>query len=133
MSQRNPIIMALGGCRVLVSVTARVAAFLGIVLTVGWATLSSADSTVAKEYKIKAAFIYNFAKFVVWPAQKLADNSAPIVIGVLGPNPFGDELENVLKGRQINGRAVVVRQFDNLEAAKAADLLFVTLTDESKL
>lgn len=133
MSQGNPIISALGGCRVSVSVTARVAAFFGIVLTVGLATFSSADSTVAKEYKVKAACIYNFAKFVEWPAQKLAGGSAPIVIGVLGPNPFGDELENALRGRQVNGRPVVVRQFDNLEAAKAAHLLFVSLNDESKL
>jgi hypothetical protein len=109
------------------------AALLGLLLTVGPATSSSADSPVAKEYKVKAAFIYNFAKFVEWPPQKLANDSAPIVIGVLGANPFGDELENALKGRQINNRSVVVRQFDNLDAAKAANLLFVNLNDESKL
>jgi hypothetical protein len=114
------------------SATVRVAICLGFVLMPGLTTLSSADSTIPKEYKVKAAFIYNFAKFVEWPAQKLAD-SAPIVVGVLGPNPFGDELENALKGRQINGRTLIVRQFDNLEAAKAAHLLFVSLNDESKL
>jgi hypothetical protein len=130
MSQENPILSPSGGCRASLSIIIRVATCLGIF---GLATLSSADSTVAKEYKVKAAFIYNFAKFVEWPAQKLADDGAPIVIGVLGPNPFGDELENALKGRQINGRPVVVRQFDNVEAAKAAHLLFVSLNDESKL
>lgn len=115
------------------SATARFATCLGVVLMPGLTTLSIADSTISKEYKVKAAFIYNFAKFVEWPAQKLADNTAPIVIGVLGPNPFGDELENTLKGRPINGRTVIVRQFDNLEAAKAAHLLFISLNDESKL
>jgi hypothetical protein len=133
MSQGNSITSPLGGWRVSLAVTAWVAACLGIFLTAGLATLASADSSVAKEYKVKAAFIYNFAKFVEWPAQKLAGDSAPIVIGVLGSNPFGDELENALKGRQVNGRPVVVRQFDNPEAAKAAHLLFVSLNDESKL
>jgi hypothetical protein len=95
--------------------------------------VSKADSTIAREYKVKAAFIYNFAKFVEWPAQKLGGDSTPIVIGVLGPNPFGDELENALKGRQINGRGIVVRQFDDAEGAKAAHLLFVSANDETKL
>ncbi len=115
------------------STTCRVVVWFGAVLTLGLTTVSKADSTTSREYKVKAAFIYNFAKFVEWPAQKLGGDSAPLVIGVLGPNPFGDELENALKGRQINGRPVVVRQFDNLEAAKAAHLLFVSLNDESKL
>ena len=107
--------------------------WFGALLTVGLATVSRADSTIAREYKVKAAFIYNFAKFVEWPSQKLGGDTAPLVIGVLGPNLFGDELENALKGRQINGRGIVVRQFDDVEAAKAAHLLFVSINDEAKL
>ena len=95
--------------------------------------MSKADSTIGREYKVKAAFIYNFAKFVEWPAQKLGGDRTPIVIGVLGPNPFGDELENALKGREINGRGIVVRQFDDAEGAKTAHLLFVSVNDETKL
>jgi YfiR/HmsC-like len=133
MSQGISIKSLLRRCRMSLPIATRLAAYVGIALAAGPATLSNADSSVPKEYKIKAAFIYNFAKFVEWPAQKLAEDRAPIVIGVLGPNPFGDELENALKGRQINGRPVVVRQFDNPEAAKTAHLLFVSLNDESKL
>lgn len=95
--------------------------------------MAKADSNTPREYKVKAAFIYNFAKFIEWPPQKLGGGGAPLVIGVLGPNLFGDELENALKGRQINGRGIVVRQFDDVEAAKAAHLLFVSLNDETKL
>jgi YfiR/HmsC-like len=115
------------------SITCRVVVWFGAFLTLALATVSKADSTIAREYKVKAAFIYNFAKFVEWPPQKLGGDSAPLVIGVLGPNPFGDELENALKGRQINGRGIVVRQFDDVEAAKAAHLLFVSVNDETKL
>jgi hypothetical protein len=106
---------------------------VGALLALGPVPVSEADSTIAREYKVKAAFVYNFAKFVEWPAQKLGADNAPLVVGVLGPNPFGDELENALKGRQINGRPLVVRQFENIETARAAHLLFVTLNDESKL
>jgi hypothetical protein len=115
------------------STTGRVVVWFGAFLTLGLAAVSKADSTIAREYKVKAAFIYNFAKFVEWPPQKIGSESAPLVIGVLGPNLFGDELENALKGRQINGRDIVVRQFDDVEAAKGAHLLFISVNDETKL
>ncbi len=114
-------------------VTCRVLVGFAACLTLGLATMSKADSTIAREYKVKAAFIYNFAKFVEWPPQKLDSDNSPLVIGVLGPNLFGDELENALKGRQINGRGIVVRQFDDVEAAKIAHLLFVSVNDETRL
>ena len=132
MSQGNPIASPTAGFGPARSITRRVLLGFGALLALGLAPGSEADSVIAREYKVKAAFIYNFAKFVEWPAQKLGE-STPLVIGVLGPNPFGDELENALKGRQINGRGIVVRQFDDVETAKAAHLLFVSVNDETKL
>src|SRR5882757_4448493 len=55
---------------------------------------------VSKEYQLKAAFLFNFAKFVEWPPQSFPDAGGPIVIGILGGNPFGDELENAIQGRK---------------------------------
>ena len=133
MSQRNRIASPHAGAGPACSITRRVLVGVGAFLALGLVPGSEADSVVSKEYKVKAAFIYNFAKFVEWPAQKLGSDSAPLVIGVLGPNPFGDELENALKGRQINGRGIVVRQFDDVESARTAHLLFVGVNDETKL
>jgi hypothetical protein len=133
LSPGNQIASSHAGRGRVSSTTCRVLVGFGALLALGLTTASKADSTISREYKVKAAFIYNFAKFVEWPSQKLGGDSSPLVIGVLGPNPFGDELENALKGRQINGRPLVVRQFDNIEAAKTAHLLFITLNDESKL
>lgn len=133
MSRGNRIASSHARCGPGRFTTCRVLVGFGALLALGLATVSEADSAIAREYKVKAAFIYNFAKFVEWPAQKLGSDSAPLVIGVLGSNPFGDELENALKGRQINGRGIVVRQFDDVEAAKAAHLLFVSVNDETKL
>ncbi|MEY2577761.1 MAG: hypothetical protein QOI49_585 [Verrucomicrobiota bacterium] len=133
MSLRYRIGAALGEGRLRPLISLWAAAGLAAASMVGLIPVVRADSAAATEYKLKAAFIYNFAKFVEWPAEKLENDNSPLVIGVLGPNPFGDELQNALKGRQINGRPITVRQYDSVEAAKAAHLLFVNLNDEPKL
>jgi hypothetical protein len=49
-----------------------------------------ASAQEANEYLVEASFLYNFAEFVEWPPQAFKSPSDPIVIGVLGKNPFGD-------------------------------------------
>ncbi len=87
----------------------------------------------AHEYEVKAAFVYNFAKFVDWPEQCFADAGSPIVIGVFGASPIGPELEKAVAGRKINGRPLVIRPVANAAAAKATQLLFVGAADEARL
>jgi hypothetical protein len=107
-------------------------ALLGLLVLVGPA-VSDADPSVAKEYQLKAAFLYNFTKFVEWPSQRFADETSPIVIGVLGRNPFGDELEKIVQGRKINGRTVAVRLLNSAAEARAVHVLFVSAGAEPQL
>lgn len=88
---------------------------------------------VSKEYQIKAAFLYNFANFVQWPEQSFADADSPIVIGVLGSSPFGTELDKAIRGRSINGHRLVAIVVQTPAAARQAHLLFVAVTEDSKL
>jgi hypothetical protein len=133
MSVRHRIGSTFGWGRVRPRTRVWAAAILAAISLAGLTPAVRADSAVVTEYKLKAAFIYNFAKFVEWPAEKLENGNSPLVIGVLGPNPFGDELENALRGRQINGRPVIVREYDSVEAARGSHLLFINLSEESKL
>ena len=87
--------------------------------------LGAADSSVSKEYQIKAAFLYNFTKFVEWPRSRFPDDSSPIVIGVLGQNPFGDELEKIVHDRKVNGRGIAIKIIDSPAEAAAVHVLFV--------
>ena len=87
--------------------------------------ISPASAEVPREYQVKAAFLYNFAKFVHWPQSRFAGPESPLVIGVLRSNPFGAELEKAVSGRQINGRSVVVRLVTGSAAARQTHLLFV--------
>jgi hypothetical protein len=82
-------------------------------MTLNW-TASGAqagDGSDSSEYLIKAGFIYNFAKFVEWPSTAFAEPDSPIVIGVLGTDPFGDIINHVVEGKKIGARGFVIRRF----------------------
>lgn len=96
-------------------------------------TLTAAETPVSKEYQLKAAFLYNFTKFVEWPPARFADNTSPIVVAVVGRNPFGEELENVVKGRAVNGRAIAIKLVITPDEAAGAHLLFVPSGEENRL
>src|SRR6202163_640117 len=68
------------------------------------------DSPVSSEYLIKACFIYNFANLVQWPSNAFAQPDSPIVIGILGEDPFGAVLDRVLAGKKVNGRIFLVKR-----------------------
>ena len=86
---------------------------------------ADAAAAPARECEIKAAFLYNFTKFVDWPGQTFANADAPIVIGVLGDSPCVQALERLVKDRKVNGRTIVVRRIASAEEAKVTHMLFV--------
>jgi hypothetical protein len=88
---------------------------------------SFAAATVSKEYQVKAAFVFNFTKFVEWPPNRFSSEDAPIVIAVLGRNPFGEELETLVRDHLVDGRRIVVQQLSSVEAAKTTGTTFHVL------
>jgi YfiR/HmsC-like len=83
-------------------------------MTLNWTASAGAqagDGSDSSEYLVKAGFIYNFAKFVEWPSTAFAEPDAPIVIGVLGTDPFGDIINHVVEGKKIGTRGFVIRRF----------------------
>lgn len=79
----------------------------------------------AGEYQVKAAFLFNFAKFVEWPAGSFPDASAPLQICVLGRDPFGEELRSITNEKLVNGRKLEVHQVADLQHARSCHILFV--------
>jgi hypothetical protein len=84
------------------------------------------------EYQLKAAFIGKFVKYVTWPPERLGD-SAPLVVGVLGQDPFGDKLEAAFKNRKSDERRVVVQRFPTLDGLEGAHVLFVPAQEAARL
>jgi hypothetical protein len=85
----------------------------------------AAEIPVAGEYDIKAAFLVNFSKFVEWPEHGTDVRGTPIVIGVIGADPFGSKLDAIAGDRQVDGRPIVVRRFNSLDGAARCHILFV--------
>ncbi len=74
------------------------------------------------EYRVKAEFLFNFLKFVEWPP---AAGDSPWVIGVLGQDPFGEILDETVRGKIVNGRTVDVRRYSRLADVKDCNILFI--------
>jgi uncharacterized protein DUF4154 len=94
---------------------------LSLVLLASVAMAASSPS----EYQVKAVFLFNFTQFVDWPAQSFADPRAPFVIGVLGRDPFGNALDEAVRGETVNGRALVVERYRSVAELKPCQILFI--------
>ncbi len=79
----------------------------------------------ATEYEVKAAFLFNFAKFVEWPASAFAGEQAPLVIAVVGDDPFGSALDEVVKGKSVHGRPIMVQRLRWHQDLRACHVLYV--------
>jgi hypothetical protein len=92
-----------------------------------------AQNSQPTEYQIKAAFIYHFAMFVDWPTQVFADASSPMVVGVLGKNVFGDNLEQAINGKIIQGHPLQFKEFNSMDQATNCQVLFISTSEKSHL
>ena len=101
------------------------------VLGVALVLLGSArsQSPTAGEYQVKAAFLYNFAKFVEWPPGSFSNASAPLQICVFGRDPFGDELRTITSEKTVNGHRLEVRHVADLQHARSCHILFVASSE----
>ena len=92
----------------------------------------SADTSAPTEYEIKAAFLYNFAKFVEWPAQVLQKSPDTFVIGILGEDPFGRDLDRELEGKTVQDRKIVLKRISTVEEASTCHILFISASSSSR-
>src|ERR1017187_6227252 len=91
-----------------------------------------AQGDVNSEYRVKLAFLYNFAMFVEWPADAFPDPGSPLVICVAGNNPFQGEIEESLQGRRVGGRSVKVAKLHPGEDSRACQIIFVRATQKKE-
>jgi hypothetical protein len=104
-----------------------VASFLAAAMT------AAAQSPRAPEYQVKAAFLYNFAKFVEWPAGTFPSPSTPFRICVLGRDPFGDALTNIVQGKAISSHPIVTMAVHSPAEARSCHVLFISRFDPETL
>jgi len=90
------------------------------------------DGPVPEEYQVKAAFLFNFAKFVEWPQDAFKGADDPIAICVLGQNPFGSALEDVVRNKTVVNRAFVVHDVLNAQQASKCQIVFVSSSERKR-
>jgi hypothetical protein len=95
-----------------------------------WSIACTQGQTI-DEYRVKAAFLYNFTKFVQWPPEAFRSPSDPIAICVVGRDPFAGSLEQVVNGKTISGRAFVIVHADGAQQASQCQIVFFS-SSESK-
>jgi YfiR/HmsC-like len=112
---------------------------LAISFSLGWIGETAAqvsDASDSSEYLIKAGFIYNFAKFVEWPSTAFADQDSPIVIGVIGVDPFGSLIDRIVEDKKIGSRGFVIKRFrwgKDLKDLKDCKILFVSPSERAHI
>lgn len=86
----------------------------------------------ASEYTVKAALLYNFAKFVQWPNATFKSEDEPIVFGILGKDPFG-EAANLLNGKTIQNRKIELKRFTRSQNFSTCHILFISSSEKDHL
>jgi hypothetical protein len=77
------------------------------------------------EYQIKAKYIYNFTRFVDWPEESFENPDSPFVIGIIGNDPYGIDLDKTIEGKQIKNRRFIIRRCQNIEDLSSCHILFI--------
>jgi hypothetical protein len=105
-------------------------ALVALLLAPARAAEPGAPPVPPTEYEVKAAFLFNFAKFIEWPA---ATAHQEFVIGVLGEDPFGETLDRVLRGKSLGDRKIVLRRGATLEELGDVRVLFIASSEKARL
>ena len=109
------------------------ASFIAFILTMLiWGPNVSAESVQYKEYLIKAAFLYNFIKFVDWPSESFKNGAAPVNLCVLGDDPFGEALDTI-RNKRVKGRRLVIKRVRRVEQIEGAHLLFISTSEKGRV
>ena len=103
-----------------------------IFLSIAMAGIAAAQIRISQEYQVKALFLFNFTQFVEWPPEAFVTPDAPLVIGVLGEDPFGQYLDDLLKGEKAGGHPLAVKRFSSVEESVGAHILFINLRSKEE-
>ena len=105
----------------------------GLALSSLFAPEAPAATPVVREYQIEAIFLFNFAQFVDWPPEAFSGPGDPLVIGILGNDPFGAYMDEAVRGERVNDRPIVIRRFARVEDITTCHILFISRSESARL
>ncbi|MGH9554016.1 MAG: YfiR family protein, partial [Terriglobales bacterium] len=104
----------------------------GLVWTLVVASCLWAQGLKPTDYDVKAVYLYNFGRFVEWPASATMSGDS-FNVCVLGQDPFGHALDDTLTGENIDGRSVTGKRISTPQEAVGCQILFISDTEDSRL
>jgi len=114
-------------------VAARV--WLALALVAGWGAwqAATADSASYTEYQVKAAFLFNLVKFTEWPDTGLEDEDAPITIGIVGEDPFGEIIDETVRDERVDGHPIRVHRARRPSELVSCHVVFVPASERGRV
>src|ERR1700683_3314435 len=94
---------------------------------------AGAQAQPATEYQVKAAFLFNFARFVEWPADAFPSVDSALQICVLGQDPFGRDFEQVIVDKTVNGHRIEIAHPEGVPQARTCQILFIGASEKVRL
>lgn len=108
-------------------------AFIALLTALLLGAACESPAGAPSEYEVKAVFLFNFSQFVSWPPDAFAKSDSPIVIAVLGQDPFGRELDAVVSGERVGTHPLEVRRYRDVSEVRDCHILFIDRSEESHL
>ncbi len=78
------------------------------------------------EFQVKAAYLFNFARYVEWPPDAFRAPNAPLIIAIVGDDPFGSTLDDLVRGEEAQGHPLLVQRYRRVEDVQDCHILFVS-------
>jgi len=94
---------------------------------------SSGYSQTTREYEIKAVFLFKLSQFTEWPAGAFTNENSPLVIGIIGNDPFGSFLDETIRDETVRGRPLVARRCRQLEEIQSCHILYISRSEADHL
>jgi len=106
-----------------------------MIAPLAWAVAAPSDDEGlgGGEYQKKARFLFSFAEFVEWPAHKFTQPDSPLIIGIVGADPFGGLLEEAVQDRTIRNHTVTVRHVENVQELRKCHMIFVARSESARV
>jgi YfiR/HmsC-like len=93
----------------------------------------TAQGVRASASEVQAVFLFNFAQFVEWPPEAFPDPQAPLIIGILGKDPFGGFLDETVRGETVRGRTFKIDRYRRVEEVRDCQILFISRSEANRL
>ena len=96
-------------------------------------TIYARAPQINAEYKLKAAFLYNFTRFVEWPENAFSSTTSPVIIGIIGEDPFGAFIDELVSNEKIGNRSIIIRRFKGVTDIANCHILYICYQQTEKI